>query len=136
MNSNRVIPSLVTAVAFIGLAVALKFAEKGGLISHETSVRAFQVVSGLTLAVYANFIPKKLGVFRNAVAAELSQSVLRTGGMAFMLGGLGYALTSALPVPGLLPVIILGTATAYVLGYAVWAIATCPARTGGSASQS
>jgi|SRR5579859_2888531 len=133
MTSKRLIAPLVAAIGFIILALALKFAQKGGLISHEVALRALQVLIGLTLAVYANFIPKTLGVFRSPAAAERAQAALRTAGVAFTLAGLGYAVTSALPVPDLLPVILLGTATAYVLGYVAWAVASCRAGSRGSA---
>ncbi len=134
-NKRRVLQSLAVSAAFIAFAVALKVAQRRGLIDQETSVKALQVLMGLMLAAYANFIPKSLGTFRNPAAAERMQAALRTGGIAFVLGGLGYAVTSALPVPSHLPLIFLGTATAYVLGYSIWAFATCP-RSEGSAPQS
>jgi hypothetical protein len=84
-------------------------------------VRALQVFSGLVLAVYANFLPKTLGTFREPMSAMRMEAVLRVSGWAFMLGGLGYALTSLLPLPDTVPIALLGTATAYVLGYSAWA---------------
>lgn len=83
--------------------------------------RAFRMFSGLTLAVYANFLPKQLGTFRNAESALCMEQVLRASGWAFMLGGLAFAVASLPPIPDTVPVALLGTATAYVLGYSAWA---------------
>jgi hypothetical protein len=102
-------------------------------MSHELAVRALEVLIGLGLAVYANFIPKSLKAFRSPAAAQRAQAALRMAGWAFTLGGLGYAAAAALPLPDVAPMAILGTATAYVLGYTVWAFATCPAAEEGSA---
>jgi hypothetical protein len=113
--------ALVTAGAYIGGALALKAMEKSGWFSHDTAVRALQVFSGLALAVYANFLPKTLGTFRDLISAQRMEQVLRVSGWAFMIGGVGYALTSLLPLPDAVPTAILGTATAYVLGYTAWA---------------
>jgi len=113
--------ALVSAGTYIGGALALKAAEKAGLMPHDTAIRAFEVLSGLALAVYANFLPKSIGRFRDPASAMCMQSVLRVSGWAYMLGGLAFAVTSLLPVPDAVPAILLGTATAYVLGYSTWA---------------
>ena len=126
MIARRLTQAMIAAGLLLAAAWGLKLAERGGLVSHDMALRWFQALIGLGLAVYANFIPKSLGTFRNPAAAQRAQSALRTGGWAFMLGGLGYAVTSVLPVPDLVPVILLSTATAYVLGYAIWAVASCP----------
>ena len=113
--------ALATAGVYIGGALALKAAEKAGLLPPDTGVRALQVFSGLVLAVYANFLPKTLGSFRDPVSAMRMEQVLRVSGWAYMLGGLGFAVTSLLPLPDAIPLAVLGTATAYVLGYSAWA---------------
>jgi hypothetical protein len=120
INRNLAI-ALVTAGVYIGGALAMKAAERAGLLTHDTVVRTFEVFSGLTLAVYANFLPKRLGTFRNPVSAMRMEQVLRVSGWAYMLGGLGFAIAWLLPVPGAVPIALLGTVTAYVLGYSVWA---------------
>jgi hypothetical protein len=101
--------------------LALKAAQRSGLLPHDVGDRAFQAFIGLTLAVYANFLPKSLGTFRNAASAMRMEAVLRVSGWAYMLGGLAFAVTSLLPLPYMVPIALLGTATAYVLGYSVWA---------------
>ena len=58
------------------------------------------------------------------------QAVLRVSGWAFMLGGLAFAITSLLPLPSEVPLAVLGSATAYVLGYSVWAFMVTDKRKG------
>ena len=113
--------ALITAATYLGGALALKAAEKAGFMSHDTTVRAICVFSGLQLAVYANFLPKTVGNIPNPVAAACMQSVLRVSGWAYMLGGLAFAVTNLLQVPYPIPAVLLGVATAYVLGYSAWA---------------
>lgn len=113
--------ALVTAGTYIGGAFALKAAEKAGVLPPDAAGRALQVFSGLTLAVYANFLPKTLGTYRDPASAQRMEQVLRVSGWAYMLGGLAFAATSLLPRPDAVPIALLGTATAYVLGYSVWA---------------
>jgi len=134
-RNTRLTLSLAAAGGFLAAALALKLAEKDGLMSHETAVRVLQVLTGLALAVYANFIPKTLKAFRDPAAAERAQAALRVAGWSFTLGGLGYAAASALPIPDTVALAILGTATAYVLGYVAWAVVTCRPARGGSAPQ-
>jgi hypothetical protein len=120
--------ALISAGGYIAGALALKIAEKTGLLSHAGTLQAFQVFSGLALAVYANFLPKTLGTFRNPESAMRMEAVLRVSGWVYMLGGLAYALTSLLPLPEAVPIACLGSATAYALGYAVFAFSPWPRR--------
>jgi len=113
--------ALIAAGAYLAGVFALKLIARGGYISPDTAARAVQVFNGVALAVYANFIPKSIGKFKNPVTAMCTESVLRVSGWAFMLGGLAFAIASALPVPDAVPTALLGSATAYVLGYSVWA---------------
>jgi hypothetical protein len=125
--------ALIAGGGYIGGALALKAMERAGFFPHETTIRAFAVFSGLALAVYANFLPKKLGSFRNPAVAMCMESVLRVSGWAYMLGGLAYAVTSLLAVPDPIPATLLLTATAYVLGYSSWAFMESTRRKGGPA---
>jgi hypothetical protein len=134
-------PSLIVAGVFIGGALALKLAERAGYISHDATGRALAVFSGLVLAAYANTLPKTIGKFRDPQSAIRMEQVLRVSGWAYMLGGLGYAAASLLPLPDAVPLTLLGAATAYVLGYSIWAFmepgsARCgPAEPGSNASR-
>jgi hypothetical protein len=122
--------SLGFAGAYLGGAFALKAAERAGFIPHDAASHALQVFNGLILAVYANALPKKLGTFRDPMAAMRWEKVARVSGWAFMLGGVGFAVTSLLPVPFEVPIALLGSATAYVLGYSAWAFMECDPRRG------
>jgi hypothetical protein len=113
--------ALIAAAGYLAGAFALKMAERAGYLSPDAGARALQVFNGLALAVYANFLPKTLGNFRNPAQALCMEQVLRVSGWAFMLGGLGFALASLLPLREEVPIAILGSATAYVLGYSIWA---------------
>lgn len=126
---NRTIGvTLVAAVGYLAFALALKAAEKAGYLSHDAVVRAVAVLTGLGLAIYANFLPKdirSIGTIRNPVVAMRLQSVRRVCGWAFTLGGLAYALTSLAPLPDTVPLVLLGGTFAYALGYTGWAIMEC-----------
>ena len=128
MIHRKVALAGVTAGLYLGGALALKAVEHAGLITHETTLRIFGVVTGVALAVYGNFLPKSLGTFHGPMSAMRMQSVLRVSGWAFTLGGAGYALASLLPVPDTVPLAVLGAATAYVLGYSAWAFMECAPR--------
>jgi hypothetical protein len=124
--------ALIFAGGYMAGALVLKIAEKAGYISHETAVHALQVFSGVAIAVYGNFLPKTVGRVRNPAQAIRMQAALRASGWAFMLGGAGYALANLLPVPFEVSIAILGSATAYVLGYSVWAFMETDKPNGGS----
>jgi len=125
--------ALIAAGGYIAGALLLKLVEKGGYISHDAAVRALAVFNGLALATYANFLPKSIGKFKDPASALCMESVLRVSGWAFMLGGLAFAITSLLPVPDTVPLALLATATAYVLGYSIWAFMGPARRKGGAA---
>lgn len=122
--------ALLTAGVYIGGAFALKAAERHGLLPAGTGGRALMVFSGLVLAVYANFLPKTLGTFRDPETAMRTRAVMRRSGWAFMAGGLGFALAALLPLPTEVALAVLGAATAYVIGYSAWAYME-PTRRGG-----
>ena len=133
MIHRNLATALIAAGTYIGGAFALKVAERADYLSHDTVVRALAVFTGLALAVYANFLPKTLGSFRNPASAIRMEQVLRVSGWAYMLGGLAYAVTSLLPLSDTVPLALLGTATAYVLGYTIWAFMEHGPRKGGPA---
>jgi hypothetical protein len=100
-------------------AMLSKYAQAAHMIAPDTAARAVQVAIGLSLAVYANFMPKR-------VAAERLQAALRAGGWAFTLAGLGYALLWAFAAPaiaGPASMAMVASALLVCLGYAVWACA-------------
>jgi hypothetical protein len=103
-------------------AVLAKYAQAAHMIAPDTATRLVQVAIGLSLAVYANFMPKR-------VAAERTRIALRAGGWAFTLAGLGSALLWAfadLALAEPVSTALVGSALLICLGYAVWACAARP----------
>ena len=100
MNLRPIVISAGAGAGIILAALGLKAAEHAQLVPAAIGDRTFQVMIGLGLAFYGNFIPKRIGAVRSAVAAGRRQTMLRVSGWAFTLAGLAYAaLTVALPVP-------------------------------------
>ncbi len=75
----------------IAAAVAIKYGQGRGLLSPSDAQRFMQVIIGLALAVYANFIPKNVEASRSTLRSHRYLSTLRFGGWAFTIAGLGYA---------------------------------------------
>jgi hypothetical protein len=88
-----------------------------------------QVLIGLILAAYANFMPKDVGQWRaSARAVAKSQSVLRVGGWSLTLAGLGYAGLWAVAPTAFADVAataIVAIAMLVTVGYSVWAFVSC-----------
>jgi hypothetical protein len=131
MNTRSMITGAGAAVLLIAAAVALKAAEHARLIPPIDSGRSFQVLIGLGLAFYANFIPKNLGAMRNPAAAGRRQSALRVAGWSFTVAGLAFAGLSAFaanPAGDLLATGVMASAIAITLIYAIaCAISATPA---------
>jgi len=100
---------LVLAVA-LGASIAETLA-LFSLPAGEIPKRASGVILGTVFAVYANFIPK-------AVAPAAKQALLRFAGWAFVLAGLGYALSWLV-----LPLAIANIAATLVMGTVVVIVA-------------
>jgi hypothetical protein len=129
MIAKPLIVSLAAAGVMLAVAAGLKYAESAGMIGHDTSVRTVQVVIGLMLAGYANFMPKSLGSpLGSPEAARWAQSALRVGGWAFAIAGLGYALMwglAPLKIADDMSILIVVSAMVATLGYAVRAFMAC-----------
>ena len=117
------------AAALIALAAGLRYAQGAGMLEAEASRRILQVIIGLALAAYANFMPKQIGPDRGSVNAQSwSQAALRVGGWSFTLAGLAYAALSAFAPPAfadLASMAVVIAAMVVTLGYALWTGATC-----------
>jgi len=129
MITRQLVIAAGVAAAFLAIAAGLKYAQGLGLIESETARRATQIVLGLGLAVYANFMPKQLCLARVSPVAEMrSQTALRVGGWSFALAGLIYAALWAfapLPLADDLSMVVLVGAVVLTLAYAVWAYLAC-----------
>jgi hypothetical protein len=125
MRTRQIMPALVTAAFMLAVAAGLKYAQGMELIGREGATRAFQVMIGISLAVYGNFIPKDIAATRMACAASRFQSLVRFGGWAFALAGLGYAgLWAFAPVAianvAAMPIVM--AATIVTAGYCGWVL--------------
>ena len=120
--------SLVMAVVMIGGALALKSAQTLHLLGAETAQRVVQVMIGLMVAIYGNYMPKTLGAWRSASAETRTQFALRFGGRLFMIAGLAFAAVGAfapLAVANIAQFAIMGPATIIVLGLTAWLAWAC-----------
>jgi hypothetical protein len=123
--TRTLLSGLTLAGLMILTAVLSKYAQAAHAIAPDTATRTVQAAIGLSLAVYANFMPKR-------VAAERTRIALRAGGWAFTLAGLGYAFlwaSAARALAELLSPALVGAALLLCLGYAVWACAARPSVT-------
>ena len=128
-----IVRQLGYALAFAGtilaVAVGLRYGVSTGALEAETAKRIMQVLFGLGLAGYGNFMPKKLGRPRGSPEAEARmQAALRVGGWAMTLGGLAYAGLWALAPLALADTggtIVVAGAAAITLAYATWCFAAC-----------
>ena len=119
------------AIFLISTAAALSYARRVGLVDPEIGRRIVQVIVGLGLAAYANFMPKQLGRARNSPRAEaITQAALRVSGWSFTLAGLVYATVWAfapLAFADTASIAAVLAAVAITIGYASWAGVTCRA---------
>lgn len=118
--NKRIRFSLITAALILGLSFALTQLDNTALLSETGSTRIMQVVMGLILVGYGNYMPKDIANTGNSPRALRA---IRFGGWAITLGGLAYAgLWAFAPyaVADLWSVIALGSAVVVMLGYAAW----------------
>ena len=78
--------SLAMAALFLAIAACFKAAQTGHLISPDLAGHSTDIIIGLSLALYGNFIPKQ------PASSGQHQAILRASGWAFTLAGLTYAL--------------------------------------------
>jgi hypothetical protein len=120
---------LAVAAFILAVAVGLNYAEGAGLMEAEWKRRVMQVVFGLTLAVYANTIPKQIGPARGSPQAQSRNlTALRVGGWCFTLSGLAYAGLWAFAPVGVADVgseAVLLAGFLIALGYSAWCVTSC-----------
>ena len=139
MIVKRLTFSLAVAGVILGAAALLRYADGAGYIDGDFARRSMQVLIGLVLALYANYMPKDIGRARGSLrAAEAAQAALRMGGWSITLAGLASAALWAfapLAFADLASMLVVATALLVTLVYAGWAFTTCRrARGGPSAS--
>jgi hypothetical protein len=138
MITNRLVSSVTLAAAFLAVVFGLKAAQNASWLDAETTGRIVQVLIGLSLAAYANLMPKQIGsAKRSPLVQARTQAALRVGGWAFSLAGLAYAALWAfapLPFADTASMVPVAGAMVVTLGYAIWCYAAC--RAAGSATAS
>jgi hypothetical protein len=131
MNTRSISSAIVLALLISGVALALKFLQRDHLIAPEMTTRAFQVMIGLVLAFYGNIMPKGTPNCGDAWSKR-KQTLLRVGGWAFVIAGLGYAgiwLVAPMGSASDASMALVAAATAITLVWTVWTVATRPRRT-------
>ena len=118
-TSKRLAPAIAGAGLMLSVSMLAVIAQELALIQAqpgELSERAWGLIMGSLIAVYANVVPKQ-------AASAAKAKVLRFGGWSLVLGGLGYALAWLL-VPlahaNLVACLILGSALTLVLARVAW----------------
>jgi hypothetical protein len=119
---------LAVACGFLAIALTARYREAADLVDAEGSRRATQIVIGLALAVYGNFMPMRATASGVAVChPRWSQSALRVGGWAMALAGLLHAAFWAFaPIAwaDLAATTVVATATLVTMVYAFWMFAS------------
>jgi hypothetical protein len=100
-------------------------------VQEDAAKRIVQVIVGLSLAAYANVMPKQLGRAKVSLRAETwAQATLRVGGWSLSLAGLAYAglwALAPLPVADVAGAAIVALALVATLGFAVRSFLACRA---------
>lgn len=129
MILRRMSAALVTAGGIISLSVALAYAQRLGIVDAGSATRAMQVVIGLVLAAYSNFMPKR-GAQACGADRDLSraQAARRVGGWSMTLAGLGYAglwAFAPIAVAAVASTILVATALLITLAFSGRALLHC-----------
>ncbi len=117
--SNRLAPALAGAGLILGISMLAVIAQELALIQAEPgelSKRAWGLIMGSLVTVYANVIPKQ-------AASHSKAKMLRFGAWSLVLGGIGYSLAwlfAPLASASLIANGILGTAVAVVVARTAW----------------
>ena len=129
MITRQIGSALAIAAFILAVAAGLRYAESVGLVGGDGARRTMQVLIGLILAAYANFMPKQIGRARSSPHAEsVAQAALRVGGWSLTLAGLAYAglwAFAPLPVADIASMIVVATALVLTFGYALWSFTAC-----------
>lgn len=121
----------LAAITLVG-AEQLKLAARFHLLGADSAARAAQMLIGLTLAVFANYIPKSPSAsLQSPARSDRARSTLRPAGWAFTVAGVAYAATWAvtpLDVAFPLGITIVASAIVVTLVYCVWACSRRPSK--------
>jgi hypothetical protein len=130
--------ALATAAAILATSALAKYLQSAGALDPETGKRMVQVVIGLGLAVWGNYMPKRFGVGgANACASSRACSAVRVGGWAMTLAGLTHAVlwaSAPLPVADAIATTAVVSALMVTLTYGLWTLWRCRPRPRNNAS--
>jgi hypothetical protein len=118
MNSTNIRRSIVLAVAMLAGAALLKLAAHAHLFGADSADRSAQMLIGLELAIFANFIPK------NVSASARYRPTLRVSGWVFFIAGLAYAVIWAVAPAGIAFALGMTTVVSAIVvaaGHCLWA---------------
>jgi hypothetical protein len=129
MLTKSIAGGLAIAAFILAAAKSLQYAQTGELIDPETARRTMQVIIGLVLAFYGNYMPKRIWPSRSAACAiTRSQTALRVGGWSMTLAGLTYAGLWAFAPLGFADIasmVVVLTACVVTLGYGGVMLLSC-----------
>ena len=126
--------NIAFALLLLAGAALYKYGQHAGWFGPDPDGRIAEAIIGLTLVMFANFIPKNLGRWRNAEAEKRAQAASRVAGWSFMLAGLAYAglwLAAPIAIADTVSIVAVVSALVVTFATAVWA---CTARRGGAVS--
>lgn len=121
--------ALATAAAILATSAFVRYLQSVDALEAETGRRMVQVVVGLALAVWGNYMPKRFGTGgTNACASSRACSAVRVGGWSMTLAGLiraGLWAFAPVPVADVVGMVVVLTALLVTLTYGTWALARC-----------
>jgi hypothetical protein len=95
MISKPILNGLAWAGVLIVSSLILKFAQHQNAITQDGAERGVQIIIGLTLAIYANFMTKQPTAHPANERGGRMQSALRLSAWLFCISGVIYAAASA-----------------------------------------
>ena len=95
MISKPILNGLAWAGVLIVSSLMLKFAQHQHTITQDGAERGVQIIIGLTLAIYANFMTKQPTAHPASERGGRMQAALRRSAWQFCGAGVIYALASA-----------------------------------------
>lgn len=124
MISKPILNGLAWAGVLIVSSLILKFAQHQHTITQDDAERGIQIIIGLTLAIYANFMTKQPNAHPANALGGRFQTALRLSAWLFCISGLIYAAASAFAPHTLdeyLSMGAVGTAVVASIGAFIWA---------------
>ena len=131
MTSKWILGGVAWAGVVIVTAVILKMAQANHAITADTATRAMQVVIGLGMAVYANFMTKEPTKPPPTERGGRMQAARRVTAWALLVAGLAYAAAWALapdPFDVILSIAAVGAAAVVSIGNAIRSLGGLKAR--------